>query len=171
MATYEFVLVPANSIVVTTLTSCRNMDCQEAYARYTCWLNFPRCSDDFDESLPMCQSGELSEYIPCFTFELEHIIFIDNCAVLPACENLFRVCGFASDIWRCEAGLASGEDEYDLRAFFPGQPLVSNQFHPKSGDPIEMCTPSIKGAAFSRWTCVWPYLVVFIALLCSAAWL
>ena len=35
----------------------RNKDCQEAYARYTCWLNFPRCSDDSDESLPMCQSG------------------------------------------------------------------------------------------------------------------
>lgn len=61
----------------------RNKDCQEAYARYeniiclstfdilvsyelfqhrryTCWLSFPRCSDEFDESLPMCQSGEYS---------------------------------------------------------------------------------------------------------------
>ena len=37
----------------------RNKDCQEAYARYTCWLNFPRCSDEFDESLPLCQSGEI----------------------------------------------------------------------------------------------------------------
>ena len=36
----------------------RNKDCQDAYARYTCWINFPRCSDDTLESLPLCQSGE-----------------------------------------------------------------------------------------------------------------
>ncbi len=36
----------------------RNKDCQEAYSRYMCWLNFPRCSDEFDQSLPMCQSGK-----------------------------------------------------------------------------------------------------------------
>lgn len=35
----------------------RNEDCQEAYARYACWVNFPRC-DEFDQSLPVCQSGE-----------------------------------------------------------------------------------------------------------------
>ena len=41
----------------------RNKDCQEAYARYTCWLNFPRCSDEFDETLPMCQSGESFSFV------------------------------------------------------------------------------------------------------------
>lgn len=35
----------------------QNKDCQDAYARYTCWINFPRC-DDTGESLPVCQSGE-----------------------------------------------------------------------------------------------------------------
>mmetsp|Transcript_11296 Transcript_11296/g.20728 ORF Transcript_11296/g.20728 Transcript_11296/m.20728 type:complete len:259 (+) Transcript_11296:128-904(+) len=111
----------------------RNKDCQEAYARYTCWLNFPRCSDEFDESLPMCQS---------------------------VCENLFRVCGFASDIWRCEADIVDGEDE-DTRAFFPGQPFVRNEFQPKSNDPKAVCTPSIKGAASSRHGFSWaPLLLV-----------
>ncbi len=37
----------------------QNKDCQDAYARYTCWINFPRCSDDTGESLPVCQSGEI----------------------------------------------------------------------------------------------------------------
>ncbi len=36
----------------------RNKDCQDAYARYTCWMNFPRCGDD-SESLPLCQSGKV----------------------------------------------------------------------------------------------------------------
>ena len=71
----------------------QNDDCQEAYASYTCWMNFPRCSVDFNESLPMCQS---------------------------ACENMFRVCGFALDIWRCQAG----DEKYDANAFFPGQPFA-----------------------------------------------
>ncbi|KAL7550820.1 hypothetical protein ACHAWF_014030 [Thalassiosira exigua] len=99
----------------------RNRDCQEAFSRFSCWLNFPRCGDD-DESLPMCQS---------------------------ACENLFRVCGFASDLWRCEAEIVDGLEEYDLSTFFPGQPFARNEFHPKSNDPVAVCTPSIKGAAHS----------------------
>lgn len=112
----------------------RNNDCQEAYARYTCWLNFPRCSDEFEESLPMCQS---------------------------VCENLFRVCGFASDIWRCEADVIDGEDEYDLRTFFPGQPFTRNEFQPKSNEPKAVCTPSIKGAAQSRHGGVtWIHLLI-----------
>ena len=101
----------------------RNNDCQEAFARYSCWLNFPRCSDEFNESLPMCQSS---------------------------CENLFSVCGFASDLWRCEADVVDGNDDYDLKAFFPGQPFRRNEFQAKGKEPLSMCTPSIKGGGGSR---------------------
>ena len=51
----------------------RNKDCQDAYAAYTCWLNFPRC-DEFQETFPLRQS---------------------------AFENMFRVCRFEQDLWRC----------------------------------------------------------------------
>jgi hypothetical protein len=97
----------------------QNDDCQEAYARYTCWMNFPRCSDDFNESLPLCQS---------------------------ACENMFRVCGFASDIWRCQAVVVDGDEKYDAKAFFPGQPFARNS----DSEAKAVCTPSIKGAGSSR---------------------
>lgn len=33
----------------------KNNACQQAYERYFCWLNFPRCDSD-GESLPLCQS-------------------------------------------------------------------------------------------------------------------
>lgn len=107
----------------------QNKDCQEAYAKFTCWLNFPRCDDFFEDSLPLCQS---------------------------ACENLFRVCGFESDLWRCEAGVVHGDSEYDIRAFFPGQPFRKNEFLPKSnGEPKTVCTPSIKGSASVIGVRVW----------------
>ena len=86
-----------------------------------CWLNFPRCND-FQESLGLCQS---------------------------VCENLFRVCGFASDLWRCETDVIDGEDE-DVRAFFPGQPFIRNEYHSKTKEPLAVCTPAIKGAAPSQ---------------------
>ena len=120
----------------------RNDDCQEAYAKYTCWLNFPRC-DDFDESLPLCQS---------------------------VCENLFRVCGFESDIWRCEADIVDGDNEYDLRTFFPGQPFTRNEFYPKSKEPVAVCTPSIKGGASSRLNLAFGFMFWFlmsVAFLCA----
>ena len=47
----------------------KNKDCQEAYGRYMCWLNFPRCND-FQESLGLCQS---------------------------VCQNLFRFCRVFDD--------------------------------------------------------------------------
>jgi hypothetical protein len=96
----------------------RNTDCQDAYAAYTCWLNFPRC-DGFQESLPLCQS---------------------------TCENMFRVCGFEQDLWRCTEGIVDGEDEWNTRAFFPGQPFRKNEFE-SGGQPKAVCTPSIRGAA------------------------
>jgi hypothetical protein len=114
----------------------QNKDCQEAYARYTCWLNFPRC-DEFEESLPLCQS---------------------------ACENLFRVCNFETDLWRCETDVVHGDDEYDIRAFFPGQPLAKNEFLPNSdGEPKAVCTPSIKGSGPGRFGMGAWWVLVLIA--------
>ncbi|KAL7473363.1 hypothetical protein ACHAXS_013812 [Conticribra weissflogii] len=122
----------------------KNKDCQEAYSRYFCWLNFPRC-DEFQESLPMCQS---------------------------TCENMFRVCGFESDLWRCEENIIDGEydkeeAEYDDDlGFFPGQPFQKNEFLPKSnGDPKFVCTPSIKGSAsmFKRkFVLAWTVLIASV---------
>jgi hypothetical protein len=96
----------------------RNKDCRDAFAAFTCWLNFPRC-DEFQESLPMCQSP---------------------------CENMFRVCGFDLDLWRCNEDIVDGDDEWNLRAFFPGQPFRKNEFE-RGGEPKVVCTPSIKGSA------------------------
>jgi len=112
----------------------KNKDCQEAYGRYMCWLNFPRCND-FQESLGLCQS---------------------------VCQNLFRVCGFASDLWRCETDVADGEDE-DIRALFPGQPFIRNEYHPKTKEPIAVCTPAIKGAASSQYDMKWwSYMLLLV---------
>ncbi|KAL3801115.1 hypothetical protein HJC23_002408 [Cyclotella cryptica] len=114
----------------------QNKDCQEAFARYSCWLNFPRC-DEFEESLPQCQS---------------------------ACENMFRVCKFAPDLWRCGADVVDGDDEYDIRAFFPGQPFKKNEFLPKSdGEPRAVCTPSIKGSGHEKFGMgAWLALILFV---------
>ena len=106
----------------------QNKDCQEAFARFSCWLNFPRCDEFFEDSLPLCQS---------------------------ACENLFRVCGHEKDLWRCEAGVVHGDSEYDIRAFFPGQPFQRNEFLPRSNEPKAVCTPSIKGSASVIGMGVW----------------
>lgn len=43
----------------------RKRDCQEAYKRYLCWANFPRC-DEEERSLPVCSS---------------------------VCQNMLRACG------------------------------------------------------------------------------
>ncbi len=96
----------------------RNQDCQDAYAAFSCWLNFPRC-DDFQESLPLCQS---------------------------ACKNMFRACGFKSDLWRCDEEIVDGEEEWSVKAFFPGQPFRKNAFE-RGGNPKAVCTPSVKGSA------------------------
>jgi hypothetical protein len=58
----------------------KNRACQDAYKRYACWLNFPRC-DEFEDSLPLCTS---------------------------VCENFFRVCNYEEDLWRCSADSRNG---------------------------------------------------------------
>ena len=48
--------------------------CENAYISYFCWVNFPRCDLNTNESLPMCRS---------------------------ACENMFESCGYPEEMWRC----------------------------------------------------------------------
>ena len=48
--------------------------CREAYEAYFCWVNFPRCDINTNQSLPMCRS---------------------------ACENMFEICGYPEEMWRC----------------------------------------------------------------------
>lgn len=60
---------------------------------------------------------------------------------ISVCENLFRACGFATDIWRCDTDVIDGNDSFDIKAFFPGQPFKKNDKR------SVVCTPSIKGAA------------------------
>ena len=50
-----------------------NHDCKLAYARYMCWINFPRCDVDL-ESARTCKSS---------------------------CENVFISCGYEKELWRC----------------------------------------------------------------------
>lgn len=131
----------------------KNDDCQEAYARYLCWLNFPRCDDSDDASLPMCQSGKRKHPLQRRLLLTKRTLIDKRLVLLPArdatsvCENLFRVCGFSSDLWRCEQDLVEPEDEYGPTAssYFPGQPFARND----RDNPI--CTPSIKGAGPSRF--------------------
>jgi hypothetical protein len=80
------------------------------------------------------------------------------------CENLFRVCGFESDIWRCETDVVDGQDKNDMRTFFPGQPFRHNE------ELIAVCTPSIKGAAARLeggifWSRLFYFLLFFSCLM------
>jgi hypothetical protein len=108
-----------------------NEDCQNAYRNFACYLNFPRC-DAEARSLVLCTS---------------------------VCENFFRACGYAKDMWRCGDPRYFGgdgpEDAKDLdangfptywRAMFPGAPFRLNRFD-EDGAPVAVCTPSIEGAA------------------------
>ncbi len=105
----------------TPIRFYRNSACQEAYKKFICWLNFPRCDDEYEESLPMCQS---------------------------ACLNFFRVCGFEKETWRCDTPQDTEKKPGVHHNFFPGQPFKENEYLPKSGgEPKIVCTPSIKGSA------------------------
>lgn len=80
--------------------------CLDSYMAYMCWVNFPRCDMSTQESLPMCRS---------------------------ACENMFNICGFPEQMWRCGAGeyfnsqddtefveIASGDDSKEDQRMDPG---------------------------------------------------
>ena len=47
--------------------------CKQAYVRYMCWINFPKCDNDL-ESLRTCESS---------------------------CVNFFRFCGYDKKLYRC----------------------------------------------------------------------
>mmetsp|Transcript_7136 Transcript_7136/g.10626 ORF Transcript_7136/g.10626 Transcript_7136/m.10626 type:complete len:262 (-) Transcript_7136:138-923(-) len=107
-------------------------DCRNAYKNYFCWINFPRCDMNRDESMATCRS---------------------------ACENYFISCGLDRDIWRCgpsmyfngyepEEGKVNGFGEVNyMRDYFPGQPFRENKFN-RQGLHRKICTPAIDGSAF-----------------------
>ena len=106
--------------------------CRWAYSHYFCWINFPRCDDSQDLTLPMCRS---------------------------ACENFFRACNYADDLYRCgpakffngyepeEPSEETGTNSSYLREYFPGQPFRDNKYDPLTGAEMAVCTPAILGAA------------------------
>ena len=113
-------------------------DCEKAYRRFMCYINFPRC-DAEGKSLIMCRS---------------------------VCENYFRACGYNEDMWRCGdyALLGAKEAEvpvqnkttgqYDVyyNGMFPGLPYRDIEWeeapdHERGRVPLPVCTPSIDGGA------------------------
>lgn len=110
---------------------------KDAYKRYFCWLNFPRC-DEFGETLPMCQS---------------------------TCENFFKACGYDEEMWVCshtvENKRVHSEEAYrDKESYFPGEPFKKNEYQRKN-IPKEICTPSIRGDA-SQMSLFTPFLVTIV---------
>jgi hypothetical protein len=111
----------------------KNDACQEAYKRYFCYLNFPRC-DEAQNSLLLCRS---------------------------ACENFFKACGYPKSpgnmtlgMWRCGPAMYSGgysaevAEKFDTqgqpvyeRGPFPGLPFADNA--------PGACTPGVEGGAGS----------------------
>ena len=125
-------------------------DCEKAYRRYMCYINFPRC-DAEGKSLLMCRS---------------------------VCENYFRACGYDKDMWRCGEYRLFGAEEaespiqnkstgkYDIyfNGQFPGQPFRDIEWeeapdHERGRVPLPVCTPSIDGGAMRGCT-VNPILLV-----------
>jgi len=102
----------------------KNKACQTAFARYMCYMNFPRC-DPTGASLLMCRS---------------------------VCENYFKACNFPVEMARCGPakylGGSSVEPMFEVdddglpvyqRAWWPGLPFAD--FEPGG------CTPGIPGGA------------------------
>lgn len=120
-----------------------NRDCVQAYRNYLCYLNFPRC-DGKDESMLLCAS---------------------------VCENMMKACRVPKYLWRCgnpryfggTAPEGASDDQlfdnvgvpYYARAPFPGSPFASNQFE-LNGDPVAVCTPSLKSGSPGAVTVGWP---------------
>ncbi|KDO25520.1 hypothetical protein SPRG_22226 [Saprolegnia parasitica CBS 223.65] len=124
-----------------------NRDCQDAFRNYMCWLNFPRC-DDAGVSLIMCRS---------------------------VCENYFKACMQAKDLWRCGdpayvngyepeistyANNVAGELQY-YRFPFPGSPFRTNAFTSDGTQALPVCTPSLLNGASSMYDVLqWLHMVV-----------
>mmetsp|Transcript_9744 Transcript_9744/g.10480 ORF Transcript_9744/g.10480 Transcript_9744/m.10480 type:complete len:270 (+) Transcript_9744:136-945(+) len=113
----------------------RRPDCQNAYRNLFCYINFPRCDTERDLTLPTCRS---------------------------ACENFFKGCVYAKDLWRCgqskyfngyfpeEPKTSSDGNITYLREFFPGQPWRQNKYN-KKGRELPVCTPAVLGGAPSNY--------------------
>ena len=70
--------------------------CKNAYYAYLCWVNFPRCDVNTNESLPMCRS---------------------------ACENMFNICGYPEHMWRCgDTQYFNSQDGWDFDSQSGGLP-------------------------------------------------
>ena len=118
-------------------------NCEYAYKRYMCYMNFPRC-DDEGKSLILCRS---------------------------VCENYANACGISKDLNRCGPNEFYGAEEPEIselypetkeeslfiRGMWPGWPFRDYQemgLQPDengnlimSFEPIIRCTPSIQGVA------------------------
>jgi hypothetical protein len=118
-------------------------NCEYAYKRYMCYLNFPRC-DDEGKSLILCRS---------------------------VCENYANACGIPKDLNRCGPNEWMGADKPEIpelnpetkentlfiRGIWPGWPFRDYMElgwqndeqgnYVMSFEPVVRCTPSIKGAA------------------------
>lgn len=124
-------------------TSVTGSDCIEAYRRFFCYLNFPRC-DGGGRSMLMCRS---------------------------VCENFFTACGYPKILWRCYEPMYYGaktpeglnnDQSFDpegaaifLRAPFPGLPFQDNDFVRDSEGryttvSLPVCTPGIDGGAAAQ---------------------
>ena len=126
-----------------TIANKQGLDCQEAYKRYLCYANFPRC--DENESLPMCAS---------------------------VCANFMRACGMDKELRSfCEAGavaaaVTGGDNEEELppvTTAFPGQPFVQNKWRGRGrGQPDIVCTPSVKSGSAEKGAPMWWLVVNFL---------
>lgn len=66
-------------------------------------MNFPRC-DNFEESLPVCQSS---------------------------CENFFQVCNYKEDLWRCESEIDTTKTFFPGEPFKKNEYLPKSKDEPK----------------------------------------
>lgn len=124
-------------------------DCRHAFRSYMCYINFPRCDMEREISLPTCRS---------------------------ACENFFRSCQYSHDLWRCGKAkyfngygpespqMIDGEITY-LRDYYPGQPFRQNKYN-KDGEEMPICTPAIKGSAFSSVNSRNHYVILIALVSC-----
>jgi len=127
-----------------------NKDCQDAYQAYFCYINFPRCDNDLQQSLPTCRS---------------------------ACENYFKSCMYSPDLWRCYNSKyfngpgpeTPGPNKTYLRDFFPGQPFRKNKFT-TAGVPVPECTPAILGSAPSANHAPYRLQIVCFILVLVFSW-
>jgi hypothetical protein len=124
-------------------------DCANAFKNLFCWINFPRCDVAKDLTLPTCKS---------------------------ACENFFKSCRYAKDLWRCgkskyfngyepETPIMDQGNATYLRDYFPGQPFRKNKYTPRNNE-LPICTPALNGKASKTQVISWLFgiLISFVGL-------